>query len=190
MKSCKRILLSTLTVLALIVPGATLTWAGDDVLVARRTERQLGSAPTVFYLLDEKAVLGFGHAALLVGDDSGWDYFSFGPHSVKEPMKNNLVHRHFDSLTAACASDELKRYNKELAWTTNDSSHTQAIRDRVLKEWDNSHYNVLTRNCFHMVADAIHAGSFDIDAKHAAPVSAYKANETKAPIHGAWPIHD
>ncbi len=144
----------------------------------------------VYYLLDDKAVLGFGHAALLVGDEDGWDYYSFGPHSVNTPQKNNLVHRHFDSFAAARDSHELRRYTKQMRWTTNDAHRTHAIRQRIEKEWDNSHYNLMERNCFHMVADGVKAGSFEIDTRHVAPNSAYKANESRASEHGVWPLFE
>jgi hypothetical protein len=144
----------------------------------------------VYYLLDEKAVLGFGHAALLVGDDDGWDYYSFGPHSAKQPLKDNLVHRHFDSFKDARDSKELLRYTKQMRWTTNDAHRTEAVRRRIMKEWDNSHYNLVDRNCFHMVADGVKAGSFDIDSTHVAPKSAFKANEARASEHGAWPLFE
>jgi hypothetical protein len=148
----------------------------------------LGEKSAVIFLLDEKAVYGFGHAAVLVGDKSGWDYYSFGPHSKKEVIKNNLVHQHFDSFPAACASKELRRYQKYLSWTTADQRRTELARQHVLKVWDKSSYKFVQRNCLHMVADAVKAGSFTIDITDSFPVTAYEKNKENAASHGIWPV--
>ena len=182
-----KLLVSSLTAVALIAPAAFPVVAHDDT-TTETSHKENRNRSAVYFLLDEKAVAGFGHAALLVGDESGWDYYSFGPHSTKNPRENNLVHEHFETLADACSSKDLRRYTKQLCWTARDARKMDAVRQRILKDWDNSSYNLLTRNCFHMVADAVSAGSFDIDKHHAAPVSAFKANETKARGHGAWPV--
>ncbi len=143
-------------------------------------------ASRVLFLLDEEAVFGAGHAAVLVGDQSGWDYFSFGPQTQKK-SENFLVHQHFDTLAEARESKDLRRYNKYLSWSSKRPHSANAVRQRVLKVWDHSRYDLLTRNCFTMVADTLQAGSFNIDPNNPVPFAAFSINIKFADGHGSWP---
>ena len=169
------------SILIVIVTLPALAEASDREVVPEKI-------PAVaIFLLDEKAVFGYGHAALLVGDEEGWDYYSFGPHSGNGTDKNTLFHVHYSGSATAMAAQELQRYTKYLSWSTNDSNRTKAIRQRVLKDWANSDYDLINRNCSHMVGDAIKSGEFSIDIS-AVPVSAYEANKTKANSYGPRPV--
>jgi hypothetical protein len=189
MITCVKLLPTSLTVLTLM--AAALPVMADPTPNPEPEKAKVGDdGPAVYLLVDDRAVLGFGHAALLVGDGNGWDYYSFGPNASDNPQKDNLIHLHFKSFSDARSSKDLARYDEELCWNASDEHRTEAVRVRVLKAWDKSNYNAISRNCFQMAADGLKAGSFDIDGNFVAPVSAYKANEGKATSHGAWPVSE
>jgi hypothetical protein len=142
---------------------------------------------TGYFLLDEEAVMGFGHAALLIGSDAaGWDYYSFAPHASRDGKPNNLEHRQFATLSEAQASPALARYHKYLRWATVDTDAAARVQERIDSHWVSANYDPLRRNCFHLVADVLSAAGFAVDGGFVTPVAAYDANLARADSHGAW----
>jgi hypothetical protein len=144
---------------------------------------------TGYFLLDEQAVAGFGHAVLLIGSDAeGWDYYSFAPHPRTNGHPDNLEHRHFSSLPEAREASALTRYHKYLSWTTSDAEAASRVRTRIESRWAGAAYDPLRHNCFHMVADVLTSAGFTVDGGFVTPVAAFDANLPGANDHGDWPI--
>ena len=136
-------------------------------------------------LLDDEGALGFGHAALLLGDDEqGWAYFSFGPRTGTTDVLHQLW---FPTLDVARASADLARYDRYLLWTGGDRDAAAIARARADCLWAAAPYDVLTHNCFHMSADVIAAAGFRIDPQFILPPDAFAANIFNAQSHGDWP---
>lgn len=136
-------------------------------------------------LLDEDAVFGCGHAALLFGNEkTGWHYVSFAP---RPDGSDNVHHLKFASFAEARDSEALARYDKYLLWNTIDSSGAAKAQRRLEGHWKGTAYDPFRRNCFHMVADIIRSAGFSIDADYTIPVAAYEGNRGKVQQSGRWP---
>lgn len=139
-------------------------------------------------LLDEDAVFGCGHAALLFGNEKvGWHYVSFAPRPGSRDGFDNLHHLEFASFAEARDSEALARYDKYLLWRTSDSPGAAQAQRRLESHWKGTAYDPFRRNCFHMVADIVGFAGLDIDANYTIPVTAYESNRGRAQQHGRWP---
>lgn len=140
-----------------------------------------------YFLLDKNALMGLGHAALLVGsDEQGWHYFSFSPGHAFRDRRDNLEHATFPTFAAASADPRLKRYDDYLLWSADIGWVGELVAD-IEGAWASSRYDALRRNCFHMVAFALGAAGMSVDDDHRTPVEAFHANVALARSHGAWP---
>lgn len=134
-------------------------------------------------LLDEDAVFGCGHAALLFGNDkAGWQYVSFAP---RPDGSDNVHHLRFSSFAEARKAAALARYGKYLLWSTSDSSVGVKAQRRLENHWKGTAYDPFRRNCFHMVADIIGSADLDINADYTIPVAAYEGNRGRVHRAGA-----
>jgi len=144
----------------------------------------------VVYLLDPSAVGGAGHAAVLIGNDQdGWSYFSFGPGKcMLNPFggnnADNLDTKGLNNFSAARQDASLARYKRYARWNTDKAADRKALE--AMKQYFDKSYNICTRNCDDVAADAIKAAGESFNDKWK-PVTAYDANKGNADESGEFP---
>jgi len=120
---------------------------------------------SVYYLIDTEAVLGAGHAAMIMGSESeGWYYFSFGFGATEGVGKllttnGNMDVDFFPTLKEAQIT--LDRYDSFLRWNVSDAS---SIRS-AFKEASShliSNYDVFTQNCDDIASKIIRASGVQL----------------------------
>jgi hypothetical protein len=97
---------------------------------------------------------------------------------------DNLDTKSFNSFSAARQDAGLARYKKYARWNTDKAADRKAL-DAMKKYFDKS-YNICTRNCDDVAADAIKAAGVSFNDKWK-PVNAYDANKGNADEFGDFP---
>lgn len=97
---------------------------------------------------------------------------------------DNLDTKGFNSFSAARQDAALARYKKYARWNTDKAADRKAL-DAMKKYFDKS-YNICTRNCDDVAADAIKAAGESFDDKWK-PVNAYDKNKGNADESGDFP---
>ena len=108
----------------------------------------------VVYLFDGDAATGYGHAAVLVGnDENGWHYFS---KDGRDDKKSVNVHRRYGSIREFGASSESNRYQEAFRRSTGEEIDRRMI---AFGESNfNSEYGLFTNNCGDLVNDILQSG--------------------------------
>ena len=144
----------------------------------------------VVYLLDPGAVAGNGHAAILIGNDTGgWTYFSFGfGKCMMNPFggntEDNLDTKGFRSFDEARKDSAMARYGKFIRWKTDKAADHKAID--AIRPYFNKDYNLFTCNCDDVAMKGIKAAGVNAIDKWR-PVDSYKENKGKGDESGNFP---
>lgn len=107
----------------------------------------------VIFLLDTDniAALGYGHAGVLVGTDSGgWTYYSFAP-----VWGSNLTVTSYATLGDALGDAEITRYELYLAYFTTPAQDAAARTNAATHV--NETYHPTSNNCGHVAGAIVHA---------------------------------
>jgi uncharacterized protein RhaS with RHS repeats len=102
----------------------------------------------VVVLNDSDGAYGFGHNAVVVGnDDDGWTYYSYDGDGAYTTQS-------FDSYSDFGKSDVAKRYNRSVRFTTTKKQDNNAKKQgtaETKKKRDGSVDQILNDNCAHVV---------------------------------------
>ena len=112
--------------------------------------------PCLYFILDDSAAAGWGHAALIVCDGTGYFYYSYGP-TWKGYGPTGLITATFPDWASALAyaksGDPVNKYTYEAHWNVTAS---QALGAKAkAAAYANTTYDLMTHNCWNMVYDAI-----------------------------------
>jgi len=123
------------------------------------------------YLCDSDAVLGQGHAAVIVGSDrSGWTYYSFGS-GTRLGASDNYDVRNYRTLQEARANNS--RYDLSIYYRTSEEA-TRAARREGNSRFGESYW-LAGRNCDDVASDIIRAAGVNFrDAWR--PIQSYRQN--------------
>jgi hypothetical protein len=111
----------------------------------------------IYFILDHKAAAGFGHAATIICDGTGYFYYSYGP--VPKYGATGLLTGSFPTLSAALAyaksGDAINKYTYEEHWYITEA---EAARARAAAAaYAGTEYHPTTHSCWSMVYAALHA---------------------------------
>jgi uncharacterized protein RhaS with RHS repeats len=113
----------------------------------------------VIVLNDEDGAYGFGHNAVVVGnDDDGWTYYSYDGDG-------NYTTKNFESHSDFTKSDVAKRYNRTVRFTTTkkqDANANKQGQKEVKVKRDGSVKQILTNNCAHLVENVAGEGEIKL----------------------------
>ena len=141
-------------------------------------------------LMDEQGAGGFGHTGKLVGNDnSGWDYYSYGPDesaSSWDMLKGDDVpadfdHQQFDTLQDAADSPDLEHYDEFQRREQNpeqDDAERQSTEDFAQND-----YNLYDHNC----DDCAAAGEGGYESPGTRPEKNFDDQEGSSDQSGDWP---
>lgn len=124
----------------------------------------------IHHLNDPNAAAGGGHAAALVGNSSsGYDYYSFASADGGSAGPGALTTQHFSDYSGAMgfAQNQGFTYTREQHWNTSESVDN-AARDAA-SEWGTADYDLLTDNCWDMVASMLDAAGVSFVDRTAIP---------------------
>jgi len=112
----------------------------------------------VYHLVDAEAVLGAGHSAFIIGNDSdGYTLFNYGPSkpSLGEAQKE------FSTLNDALKYAKTKSFDKAQMWDTTaaQDSAAKTAAEQYMTVW----YEGFTHNCYQMGPHAIEDAVNDAD---------------------------
>ncbi len=141
----------------LFAPGNQITSNSEAIL-------ENISGYKVIYLLDSDAVMGNGHAAMIMGSDAeGWYYFSFGSGKNIFTSADNMDVDFYLTLNDAKNDEKTNRYEYSVSWDINRESMRSAFKEASSKT--SLSYNLLTQNCDDIAIAIIEASGVELDDK-------------------------
>ena len=148
-----------------------------DLSHSAQGEKETGSATRdAYYLVDEDAVRGIGHAASLVeNEEGGYTYLSYSTGDDLSTPSDNLETRTYSGLNEA-VKDLSSRYEKYLRFETTASgakSFVEAVQLRA------------ANNCVDFCATGFRAANIQLEY-NAWPRWTYRINKDNAASYGEW----
>ena len=167
----------------LCCPLAFADEGGTEPLAGGENQLQ----PRLYFILDDSAAGGWGHAAIIICDGTGYFYYSYGPTDKYGPT--GLITATFSDWASALAyaksGDPVNKYTYEAHWDVSVSQAHGAMA--VAASYAGTQYQLLVHNCWSMVYDAIHSavGDLRIQDRGASPNVNYNYNKNPPFADGA-----
>jgi hypothetical protein len=114
--------------------------------------------PCLYFIIDDTASWGAGHAAIIICDGTNYYYYSYGPTPKYGPtgLITNTFSDWASAKTYAKSGDDPpanNTYTREEHWYV---TKQEAVRAKAKAEsYANTPYHATTHNCWNMVFDAI-----------------------------------
>lgn len=137
------------------------------------------------YLLDSKAVLGTGHAGVIVGQPAG-DRFTY--HSYYPKTENSAIGKSTTEKKVFTSYGEAMAYAKKQGYDRFARFEADAVQDKSARQeakaFKGSQYNGVANNCQDLVNAMMRAADVPFVGKGSTPVVSFKQNLATAAEHG------
>jgi hypothetical protein len=133
----------------LLSTGKKKAAAGGRSLSPPLRPRAIVTPTAIYHLLDQNAVGGLGHSAVIVPDPQGCMYFEYSTNGKVTYMRFNHID---DDLRSA----KMAKYTHWQKWDGVDLHEANAAKLAALR-FNNTDYHVNNHNCWHMVFAALEA---------------------------------
>jgi len=163
--------------------------SGSNVAEANETD-VASNQYSIYYLIDTEAVLGAGHAAMIMGSENeGWYFFSFGVGTSDQgrisrflTSNGNMEFDYFPTLTEAMESTN--RYDRYLRWNVPQVSSIRSAF-RQASSHLSTNFNLFKENCDDIASNIIRSAGIELNDAWI-PVNTFNENLEECDEVGDW----